>query len=87
MATCKDCLYEGFCYYTVTFADRSGCKKFKNKSDFVEVVRCEKCKHGDVGIIEKTKGGQETWGCYCNIAKVVHSLDWYCPWGVRKEDV
>ena len=40
MKTCKECLYEGFCYYTVTFADRSGCKQFRNKADYVKV------KHG-----------------------------------------
>ena len=55
-------------------------------ADVVELVRCEKCLHGDVSIIEKTKDGQERWGCYCNMDEVVHSLDWYCPLGMRKEE-
>ena len=54
-------------------------------ADVVEVVRCKDCKHGDVSVIEKTKCGQETVACYCNIHKLLHSLDWYCPNGERKK--
>lgn len=56
-------------------------------ADVAEVVRCEKCKYGDVGIFEKTKNGQERWGVYCDVHKRIHNLDWYCPWGERKDDV
>ena len=87
MATCKDCIcFDILCRDILQEDELKLCESFKNKADFVEVVRCEKCKYGDVGIIEKTKDGQERWGCYCNIEKVVHSLDWYCPLGIRKEE-
>ena len=61
------------------------CGNFKNKADFVEVVRCEKCKHGDVSIIGKSKDGEETVACYCNLEGKVCSLEWYCPNGERKD--
>lgn len=61
------------------------CSSFKSKADFVEVVRCGKCKHGEVSIIEKTNDGQERMGCFCNFYEKVCTLDWYCPIGERKE--
>jgi hypothetical protein len=46
MATCKDCIHEKVCGYYVEFEDEADdCPHFKNKADFVEVVRCEKCIH------------------------------------------
>ena len=87
MATCKDCIYRAMCYKHEHYGkeNEEPCEMFKNKADFVEVVRCKKCKHGDVGIFEKTKDGQEIWKVYCDVHKRAHNLDWYCPWGVRKE--
>lgn len=47
MATCYDCIHSdvcsgiGACSYHCS--DVSKCKHFKNKADFVEVVRCENC--------------------------------------------
>ena len=41
MATCKDCIYYPACNYTMW------CDLFKDKIDFVEVVRCWECKHCD----------------------------------------
>lgn len=53
--TCKDCIHEDLCKdrlskqgYTM-YADKNliveDCEFFKNKADFVEVVRCKDCKH------------------------------------------
>lgn len=54
--TCKDCIHYEACkgtYYEVKeqgefdgemYAE-CGCDDFKNKADFVEVVRCRDCKH------------------------------------------
>ena len=55
MATCKDCIHEEACRQMLKIiwngvndkyegcADR--CETFKNKADFVEVVRCERCEY------------------------------------------
>ena len=45
--TCKDCIHYDICLpnseaYGIKLRP---CSKFKNKADFVEVVRCEKCKY------------------------------------------
>lgn len=53
-------------------------------ADVVEVVRCEKCKYGDVSIFSRTKDGQEEIACYCNLKKVVTYVDSYCPSGKRR---
>lgn len=51
MATCYDCIHRGACAdagdsgYSCLIEDVSKCKHFKNKADFVEVVRCGKCKY------------------------------------------
>lgn len=54
-------------------------------ADVVEVVRCGKCKYGDVGVFSKTKDGQEDIACYCNLKKKVTDIDWYCPNGERRD--
>lgn len=54
-------------------------------ADVVEVVRCEKCKYGDVSIISKAKDGEEDIACYCTLKKVVTNIDSYCPSGRRRD--
>lgn len=56
-------------------------------ADVVEVIRCEKCKHGNVSTISKTKDGQEKIACYCNLKKMVTDIDDYCPNGERSDTV
>ena len=72
MASCKDCLVYGSC----DFADdleyisekelKADCPYFKNKVDFVEVVRCKDCdwyrKH-EGGICVNPKCGKSWYGC------------------------
>jgi hypothetical protein len=42
---CKDCIYYEVCPLGLAIKGKTGtCLKFKNKSDFVEVVRCKDCK-------------------------------------------
>ena len=46
--TCKDCLYETVCKEWSWQENQKACSYgdfFKNKADFVEVVRCINCKH------------------------------------------
>ena len=87
--TCKDCIHEEICDIPIITDGRknaSNCKKFKNKADFVEVVRCEKCTYGDVSVHSRTKDGQEEVACYCNLKNKVTDVDYYCPSGKRKCD-
>ena len=48
--TCKDCLHYNTCTimehssYDPAYYQEFGCDDFKNKVDFVEVVRCRDCK-------------------------------------------
>jgi hypothetical protein len=45
--TCKDCIYYDKCkevFLTDKICWADGCKDFKNKADYVEVVRCKDCK-------------------------------------------
>lgn len=44
--TCKDCIHYEVCQYHITEETEmtvNECGKFKNKADFVEVVRCKDC--------------------------------------------
>ena len=46
--TCKDCIHYNVCQYHIdeeTDMTVAECGNFKNKADFVEVVRCKDCKH------------------------------------------
>ena len=52
--TCKNCLHEDLCMDKFkkqypSYANKNitvdDCNHFKNKADFVEVVRCKDCKH------------------------------------------
>ena len=54
-------------------------------ADVVEVVRCEKCKHGDVSTFSLSIDGEEEIACYCNLKKKTTDLDGYCPNGERKD--
>ena len=53
MASCYDCIHCEACSdagdsgYSCLKEDVSKCKHFKNKADFVEVVRCERCEYKD----------------------------------------
>ena len=53
-------------------------------ADVAEVVRCEKCKQGDVSTFSLSKDGQEEIACYCNLKNRATDLDYYCPRGERK---
>ena len=86
---CKnDCLHYNVCNYHIdeeTPFSVTECNNFKNKADFVEVVRCKKCKYGDVSTISNSKDGQEEIACYCTLKNRVTDLDSYCPSGERKQ--
>lgn len=51
--TCYDCIHDGVCHIQEMstglemeeYLKEFGCDDFKNKADFVEVVRCKDCKY------------------------------------------
>mgnify|MGYP006988401526 CR=1 FL=1 len=48
--TCKDCIHEEVCDQSSrrmwsAMSGETECSDFKNKADFVEVVRCKDCKY------------------------------------------
>ena len=54
-------------------------------ADVEEVVRCGKCKHGEVSIMSKAKDGEEEIACYCNAKNKVTDLEYYCACGERRD--
>ena len=92
--TCNDCIHERVCDALIKkglpYADgklpaEAFCMAFKNKTDYVEVVRCGKCKHGGVSVFSKTVDGEEGTACYCTIKNKVTEKDSYCPSGERSD--
>lgn len=99
--TCKDCAHYEVCLLGACVDGKTGvCMNFKNKADFIEVVRCKDCEHA----IELDKHceinrlyrhcellrGEETinvWHKYKKYYKdysIVAPED-FCSYGLRKE--
>ena len=79
MASCKECLYYEVCPLGLAVKGKTGtCLKFKNKADFVEVVRCKDCKYWE------TKNGG-----YCRasnaLAMVNNENNDFCSYGKRRD--
>ena len=84
--TCKDCLHYPACtewnekFIALRIENGSFCKDFKNKADFVEVVRCKDCEHW----------GGVTFGYICRrfsgsyIRNETREND-FCSYGKRKD--
>ena len=73
MATCNDCIYYPVCNY------KMWCDLFKDKTNFVEVVRCKDCLYAT-----------ERYGHLNCIHGVSYRNSWnkpddYCGHGVRKD--
>ena len=91
--TCKDCLHRDGCCNFVPIEGtieekaeylyeclKKPCKDFKNKDDFVEVVRCKDCKYRI--LWDNGMGGQKNT-CDLFFRGVVG--DEYCSYGKREE--
>ena len=80
MATCKDCLCETLCRFNDGFnlycKEDYECPHFKNKADYVPVVRCIDCKH----LMFSDCYGE----CSKGYMGIVSPND-YCSYGERKE--
>ena len=84
--TCKDCLHYDVCVI-VQYSSKEydhytefGCEDFKDKADFVEVVRCKDCRHGHWN--QETLFGR----CvdFCDFTDLRIDKDHYCSYGERK---
>ena len=79
MTTCKDCLKYDICPFNSETHEKENCKYFKDKTNFVEVVRCKDCLYATerYGHINCTHGVpyRNSW----------NKLDEYCSHGVRKD--
>ena len=91
MATCKDCIHYEVCidyvcdeHFTKETNQTTremfspiGCENFKNKTDFVEVVRCKECANGchktDISVL-------------CRIFNVLMITEDYCSYGCKKDE-
>lgn len=98
MANCSDCFnfgdclqYEGTKYYGLDAACDNVeelCENFKNKADFVEVVRCRNCKHAYFRYNTKDTL-QEIYACKKRPVGRTHkkvSGDFFCKHGKRKDE-
>ena len=89
MAECKNCLHEKVCKFadekvsiaTTVKETIHDCKDFQNKADFVEVVRCGKCKHK--GWIQEPCHGRSV--PYCRIHDMCVDNNAFCSYGKRSD--
>ena len=90
--TCKDCIHCEACEGTPRFYDdeyikdvtfsgdvRDLCPTFKNKADFVEVVRCRECKHCEIW-------NNDWFFCKKTVNDAEVTADDFCSYGERRED-
>lgn len=100
MTSCYDCIHCGACSdagdsgFSSLKEDASECQHYKNKSDVVEVVRCEECKclMKEI-VVEQTPHGFENekieFGCQRILDLtgewVDVMFDDFCSYGERKD--
>lgn len=83
MASCKDCMSEKVCKYNdkhnLYCKENYECPHFKNKADFVEVVRCKDCRFFDMS----SRHCDHPMSTSIPISR---SSTGYCSYGERKEN-
>jgi hypothetical protein len=83
--SCYDCVHLNICKaYEPEEADCI-CNQFKNKADFVEVVRCKDCKCCEHSYPAKAIGEEALEGWYCNIFRQWRKPDDFCSYGERRD--
>ena len=83
MPNCEDCIfYEKLCQHALEEHEFKLCEDFKNKADFVEVVRCKDCKHcWQYVSIDRMHHIECTFDPECNTP--IHEMH-FCSYGERK---
>ena len=79
MATCNDCIYYPVCNYKMR------CDLFKDKTNFVEVVRCKDCKYFEVYYPIKEKDKEPIEAHYCKLYNSDRKQIDFCSYGERKD--
>jgi hypothetical protein len=85
VGNCGDCIHFEVCsvwnkkFIALRIKRQSVCEHFKNKADFVEVVRCEKCKH--YGLYEHI----EDFDGKCTLSGIEFDKDFHCSYGERSD--
>ena len=90
MTKCGDCVhFKHICDKYVeadeSFPEVGGCRCFKNKADFVEVVRCKDCKFYHTGKQRSALWEGHTPYC-CKSARARRNPNDFCSYGERKEN-
>ena len=95
MKMCGDCIYYPICGQWVeeseTFPEiEGGCKVFKSKADFVEVVRCKNCEHWHYtgkGLMDDRVGicGNDDFPFHCEQRPITRETD-FCSYGERRKE-
>lgn len=97
MATCKNCLYfevcahryERLCKGTKVEDLNHDCTKFKDRTKYVEVVRCQKCQWFSKKGYEEHNRQQampELDLGYCSVLYRVVQACYFCSYGERKDN-
>lgn len=100
MAECKECLYYEVCAdfrrnicetdqkrfeeYRINY--NGICDNFKNKADFVEVVRCRDCKHkvNYIGRVMCSKNAYILYGAWCGLTATEENH--FCSYGEKRSE-
>ena len=96
--TCKDCIHYVWCKDTIAdenWTDEApkeikemfspkGCENFKNKVNFVEVVRCKDCRHCELRYPAKAIGEEAIEEYYCHPNQRYARPNDFCSYGERK---
>ena len=87
MATCKDCIGNDYCFVKPLNPRmmEKHCKNFKNKADYVEVVRCKDCQYRNT--ISCSAKHERSDMDYCSHGLPKRIYEQFSNYGVRKEDV
>ena len=98
MSKCGDCLYFGMCSHYVdaeeTFPEVGGCRVFKRKDAFVQVVRCKDCEYWFAEELVRCKMlHAEPYGWCCRKRSIIETdhtditqHDDFCSYGERKDN-
>ena len=95
--TCEDCIkydacwsYNGGMTRTMSMKNKAekNCGHFKNKADYVEVVRCGKCKHWmyigqGLDAVRIGKCCNDNFPFHCEQRPIMKEDD-FCSYGVKK---
>ena len=87
MSVCGKCLYNKNCQFLAKYKiEPDGCSAFRNAEDFVEVVRCGKCKHYYQYHVYETNEATGWGKCTLINMDINMTVGDYCSHGERKEE-